>query len=86
MKHYASSQFWQCFENLPQHIQKRARKNYERLKINPQHPALHYKLVCNGRYRSVRIGLQYRALAIEVKKGMLWFWIGSHADYDKLLT
>jgi len=26
-----------------------------------------------------------RALAFEVEDGYLWFWIGSHADYDKLI-
>jgi hypothetical protein len=36
-----------------------------------------------GRYRSVRIGLRYRALAVDVDGGYLWFWIGSHADYDR---
>jgi hypothetical protein len=36
-----------------------------------------------GRYRSVRVGLRYRALAVDVDGGYLWFWIGSHADYDK---
>jgi hypothetical protein len=38
-----------------------------------------------GRYWSVRVGLRYRALAIEVDGGYLWFWIGSHADYDRLI-
>ena len=38
-----------------------------------------------GRFWSVRAGLRYRALAIEVEDGPLWFWIGSHADYDKIV-
>jgi hypothetical protein len=45
--------------------------------------------LCNSRksdaHRSVRVGLRYRALAVEVEGGYLWFWIGSHADYDKLI-
>ncbi|WP_414675650.1 hypothetical protein [Methyloceanibacter sp.] len=53
------------------------------LKQNPQHPSLHFKPV--GPYWSARIGLHYRALAVEVDDGMLWFWIGSHADYDDLI-
>jgi hypothetical protein len=43
--------------------------------------SLQFKKV--GRYWSVRIGLRYRALAVDVDGGYLWFWIGSHADYDK---
>jgi hypothetical protein len=38
-----------------------------------------------GSYWSVRVGLHYRALAIESGDDMVWFWIGSHADYDALL-
>jgi hypothetical protein len=83
VKHQASSQFWECFDALPGRVQKLARRNYELLKEDPRHPSLHFKKV--GRYRSVRVGLQYRALGVEIPEGILWFWIGSHAEYDKLL-
>jgi hypothetical protein len=32
----------------------------------------------------VRVGLHYRALGVEIKDGVLWFWIGTHADYDRM--
>ena len=83
MKHLASLSFWQRFENLPLSIQDLARKNFTILKENPEHPSLHLKRI--GRYRSVRIGKRYRALAVEVDEGLLWFWIGTHAEYDQLL-
>jgi hypothetical protein len=38
-----------------------------------------------GRFWSVRVGLRYRALAVETDGGLVWFWIGSHADYDALI-
>jgi len=44
---------------------------------------LHFKKI--GRFWLVRIGLRYRALAVEVDDGYLWFWIGSHADYVELI-
>lgn len=53
------------------------------MKVNPQHPSLHFKTV--GKYRSVRVGLHYRALAVEATGGLVWFWIGSHSDYDKMM-
>jgi hypothetical protein len=53
------------------------------LRQNPRHPSLHFKQA--GRFWSVRVGLHYRAVAVEHEGNMLWFWIGSHADYDKLL-
>lgn len=64
-------------------VQKLADRNFELLKANPQHPSLHFKKI--GRYRSARVGIHFRALGVEVPEGVLWFWIGSHADYDKLL-
>ncbi|HET8700316.1 MAG TPA: hypothetical protein VFL97_01430, partial [Nitrococcus sp.] len=79
----ASPEFWECFRTLPARVQELARRNYELLNENPRHSSLHFKKI--GRYRSVRIGLQYRALGVEIPEGVLWFWIGSHADYDKLL-
>ena len=83
MKHFASPSFWDDFEKLPYLIQKLANKTYEILKGNPKHPSLHLKKV--GKYWSVRVGRRYRALGVDVDEGVLWFWIGTHAEYDKLL-
>jgi hypothetical protein len=38
-----------------------------------------------GRFWSVRVGGRYRALAVEVDTGLLWFWIRSHADYEAII-
>ena len=84
MKHFASPDFWRLFNQLPTAVQHLARSSFELLKTNPRHPSLHFKKV--GRYWSVRVGLAYRALGIEVEGGILWGWIGSHADYDKLVS
>lgn len=83
MKHLASPDFWSCYHRLPKPIQQLADARYDLLKRDTAHPSLHFKRI--GRYRTVRIGLHYRALAIEVPEGLLWFWIGSHAEYDKIL-
>ncbi len=83
MKHFASPAFWECYERLPANVQKQADRCFELLKANPQHPSLHFKTV--GKFRSVRVGLHYRALAVEVTGGLVWFWIGSHSDYDKMM-
>jgi len=64
-------------------VRKLADTSYELLKADLSHPSLHFKKI--GKYRAVRIGLHYRALAVEVADGLLWFWIGSHSEYDKLL-
>jgi hypothetical protein len=85
LKHFASSKFWACLNALPAEIQSLAHSNYALLKQNSAHPSLQYKLISNGRYRSVRVGLHYRALGVPVPEGVQWFWIGTHAEYDKLL-
>ena len=83
MIHHASSAFWKQYESLPETVRALADKNYALLKNDPRHPSLHFKKV--GSYWSVRVGVHYRALAVEVEDGMLWFWIGSHAEYDRLI-
>lgn len=85
MKHFASRRFWQCLEALPAEVQAVAHQNFAILKQDPSHPSLQFKPVGNGKYRSVRVGLHFRALGVPVAEGVQWFWIGSHADYDKLV-
>lgn len=60
-----------------------ADRKFELLKQNPKHPSLHFKRVQH--FWSVRVSLSYRALAIEGPEGPIWFWIGTHDEYDKLL-
>jgi hypothetical protein len=33
----------------------------------------------------VRVGLRHRAVGVEGPDGVNWFWIGTHADYSKLI-
>lgn len=81
--HYTTHRFWECYNALPEAVQRTADQGYELLKIDLSHPSLHFKKV--GKYWSVRVGQSYRALGVEVEKGILWFWIGTHAQYDKLI-
>ena len=83
MKHLASPAYWDAYQKLPDAVRELADKNFALLKDNSQHPSLHFKKA--GRFWSARIGLRYRALAAEIDGGLLWFWIGSHADYDRLI-
>ncbi|MFL9827650.1 type II toxin-antitoxin system RelE family toxin [Rhodoplanes sp. SY1] len=83
MKHLASPDFWTAYRRLPDAVRDLADKNFALLKQDPRHPSLHMKKV--GRFWSARVGLQHRALAVEIDGGLLWFWIGSHADYDGLV-
>ncbi len=83
MNHFTSPPFWECYQKLPRNIQKLADENFELLKRDPRHPSLHLKRV-EG-YWSVRVGIKYRAVAVEIEEGLVWFWIGTHAEYDKVI-
>jgi len=82
LTHYAAPSFWRAYDQLPEQIRALADKQFQLLKANPQHPSLHFKRV--GRFHSTRVGAHYRALAVDAPDGVLWFWIGTHADYDRL--
>ncbi len=83
MKHYANPDFWELYNKLPKRIRKIADKNFKLLKENPDHPSLHFKKV--GRFWSVRISKRYRALSVETSEGLVWFWIGTHSDYNNMI-
>ena len=67
---------------LPSAVRELADQGFARIKRDPRHPSLHFKRV--GRFWSARVGSGYRAVAVEVDDGLLWIWIGSHADYERL--
>lgn len=46
-------------------------QQFELLKADPRHPSLHFKRV--KRFHSVRVGAHFRALAVDVPDGLLWF-------------
>ena len=83
MRHFASRRFWAAYGELPEPIRALADQSYALLKRDSRHHSLHLKRV--GRFWSVRVGLRYRALAVEEDGDLVWFWIGSHADYDSLI-
>jgi hypothetical protein len=64
-------------------VQQLADRCYALLRHDARHPSLHFKQL--GRIWSVRVGLHYRALAVEQGGDMVWFWIGTHAEYDSLV-
>jgi len=71
VKHFATPAFWKAYKTLPLPVQRLADRNYKLLKSDPNHPSLHFKHV--GRFRSVRIGLHFRALGVDVIDGVVWF-------------
>jgi hypothetical protein len=83
---YATRRFWELFHALPDNIQALAVKNYRLWRSDPRHPSLHFRRLQGSADRySVRIGDHHRALARVTPDVVLWVWIGTHSEYDRLV-
>ena len=78
--------FRELLAALPAHVRRQAQEAYRLFQGNPAHPGLHFKQVHpDPPIYSARVGIGYRAVGALDGGTIIWFWIGSHADYDKLL-
>ncbi len=86
MKSRTTLQFRQLFAHLPIQVQKQARKAYRQFKQNPNYSSLRFKKVhpILSIY-SARINKDYRAVGQLEEDTVIWFWIGSHTEYEMLL-
>ncbi len=84
MKNFASPRFWSHYQALPAEIRGLADKNFDLLRRDPRHPSLRLKKV--GVFWSARVGLDHRAIAKERPEVLLWIWIGSHDEYERLIA
>jgi hypothetical protein len=87
MKSELTDEFVKGFAGLPKRVQKTARKSYKLWKQNPLHPSLEFKkLNTKQTIYSVRAGIGWRAVGVMKNLDtIVWFWIGLHSNYDKLL-
>jgi hypothetical protein len=81
-----TKEFRKRFKQLPGSVQEQAFQAYQIWRADPFHPSLQFKRVSLSQpIYSARVGLGYRALAFRTVNDFDWFWIGPHAEYDKLL-
>jgi len=81
-----TERFRRAFARLPISIQAQARRAYRRFRQNPLHPGLRFKQVdAELSVYSVRVSKGYRALGQREGNAIVWFWIGSHDEYERLL-
>ena len=86
MTSYTTDKFWRLYALLPLEIRKQAKTAYLQFRDDPYYPGLQFKQVHPSKpIYLVRIGIDYRAVGILDGGQVTWFWIGSHAQYDKLL-
>lgn len=87
MKSYTTRDFHRLFAALPRQVQNQARQAYRLFRQNTAHPGLHFKRVyADPPMYSARVGIGYRAVGVLDGNKITWFWIGSHANYNKLLA
>jgi hypothetical protein len=85
VKHHTTVKFWAAYRALPQEIRVIADRQFAQLKTNPRHPSLQFKKLGSSNLWSARVNQAYRALAVESDSDFVWFWIGDHATYEKLI-
>jgi len=86
VKSRATPRFWAAYAELPPAVQEAAQKAYRLFRDEPRHPSLQFKKVHHREpIYSVRVTRAYRALGIVQNDEVTWFWIGGHAEYDRLL-
>ena len=77
--------FIRCFQKLQNRVKRNARKNYKLWKQNPLHPSLEFKRFHPREpIYSIRVGIGWRALGVKEDDAIIWFWIGSHSEYDNI--
>jgi hypothetical protein len=78
--------FRNCLRELPDEVRALARRTYFRWQFDPRHPSLQFKRIhSHNPIYSVRIGIHWRAVCVLENDVAIWFWIGSHAEYDALI-
>ncbi|MEG3843202.1 hypothetical protein [Microcoleus sp. herbarium14] len=86
MKSSTTTEFRRLFADLPEQVQQQTRAAYRQFKEDPSHPSLRFKKVHPDLpIYSARISKNYRAVGQLDGDTAIWFWVGSHADYDKFL-
>lgn len=87
MKSRTTAQFRKAFAGLPRQVQQQTREAYRQFKQDPGHPSLRFKKVHSELpIYSARISKSYRAVGQLDGDTVIWFWVGSHAEYDSLLS
>ena len=84
-----TAHFNEQLNRLPERIQRLAVSAFKRFCENPAHPALRlHSLRDNdkGQHRagsmSVTITMQYRAVYVKDGETNVWYWVGTHKQYD----
>ena len=86
MNSRTTRRFRQMLSELPANIRRQAKEAYRLFTENSRHPSLRFKKVHNtDPIYAARININYRVVGIVDNGEIIWFWIGPHTEYEKLL-
>ena len=86
MNSRTTKRFRQMLSELPVNIRKQAKESYKLFREDLRHPSLRFKKVHNtDPIYAARININYRVVGIVDSGEIIWFWIGPHTEYEKLL-
>ena len=84
---HTNKQFRKLLQELPADVQKQARQAYSTWMRDPWHPSLRFKQIhATEPIYSVRVSMGWRTVGMRSGDTVIWYWIGSHADYDRLIA
>ena len=87
MESHTTEAFRACLASAPEAIQAKAATAYRLWAQNPGHPSLRFKKVHTKLpIYAVRIDRDWRALGVLKEATIVWFWIGPHAEYERMLA
>lgn len=86
MRSHTTAAFRRALESLPSEIRAQAKQAYQLFRSDPRHPSLRFKRVHPTRpIYSARVSLHYRAIGVLEADEIIWFWIGAHDEYERLI-
>ena len=84
MEHILDDDFWDAYAELPPNVQRRVPQKFQILRQNPRHPSLRFKKVRD--LWAIRVSRDYRALARQEEGDFIWFWVGTHSEYERRIS
>ena len=84
MEHILDDDFWDAYAELPPNVQRRVPQKFQLLRQNARHPSLRFKKV--GDLWAIRVSRGYRALARQEERDFIWFWVGTHSEYERRIS
>lgn len=84
-KSTCTKRFWKLYDELPPEIQAQAKDAYKQFAANPLSSGLNFEqLKSRPELYSVRVTKQYRAVGRVSGGQIVWAWIGTHNEFDKM--